>query len=607
MPPIRDFRSLSDRVEVDFHRRGNRFTRRLWWWSLGLGLLALLACCLPMARGHHAFYAAGTVSKAHRMFEHDCVQCHQDWTLLSRLNPFSTAKISSVKNEQCLACHPGETHHANQVPAHGDGHAELSCADCHREHRGNEQLANLSDQLCQQCHLDLGTHGGSERFAQTIDRFDNAGTGGHPEFALDRLLKRDSQRGAGNESLVAAWRTYTAWPSDPTNPDDRGLRQQDGVFVDRGRIQFNHKVHLAETLPGSDRKPLQGEQAAEFRENCRACHEPDESGRYMRPIQYERHCQSCHPLYFDTARFPGEVVPHLDPNTVLGWLLKRYALPEGKPRKAASSAQRGPFPRVLSEGLEDPPPANPGAAEGLERAAAAQAVEDLEDFLPANLGAGEDLEKAAATRAAEDADRLLGALPSPLLPETTTRAVQGGCRYCHQVESGSEGAAFAIVPPRIPERWSLHSEFDHGSHTMLTCHQCHGRRDSAGKWEPVSTSSLTEDVLLPGIESCRECHSSSPTVTAGATGVKLNGAGHLCVECHVYHAPPDPEWHRAAARPAAGSTGTTRPAEAAEAADSKQDPDSAQPAGDTPSTDRAKSSPRKSRWQPASRFSQSSP
>ncbi|MFN5530389.1 MAG: hypothetical protein ACK5F7_07435, partial [Planctomycetaceae bacterium] len=314
------------------------------------------------------------------------------------------------------------------------------------------------------------------------------------------------------------------------------------------------------------------------RENCRACHEPDESGRYMRPIQYERHCQSCHPLYFDTAEFPGEVVPHRDPNTVLGWLLKRYALAEGAARGPAGSDQRRPSPRVLSEGLEDPP--------------------------PANLGAGEDLEKAAATRAAEDADRLLGALPSPLLPETTTRAVQGGCRYCHQVESGSEGAAFAIVPPRIPERWSLHSEFDHGSHTMLTCHQCHGRRNSAGKWEPVSTSSLTEDVLLPGIENCRECHSSSPTVMAGATGVKLNGAGHLCVECHVYHAPPDPAWHREAARPAAGSTGTTRPAEVD---DSNPAPDSAQPAGDTPSTARAKSSPRKSRWQPASRFSQSSP
>ncbi|MFM8288035.1 MAG: cytochrome c3 family protein [Planctomycetaceae bacterium] len=578
MPPIRDFRSLSDRVEVDFHRRGNRFTRRLWWWSLGLGLLALLACCLPMARGQHAFYAAGTVSKAHKMFEHDCAQCHQDWTLLARLNPFSNAKITSVKNEQCLACHPGEAHHANQVPAHGDGHAELSCADCHREHRGNEQLANLSDQLCQQCHLDLGTHGGSERFAHAIDRFDNAGAGGHPEFALDRLLKRDSQQGAGSESLSAAWAKYNQAPSDPANPDDRGLRQQEGVFVDRGRIQFNHKVHLAETLPGVDRKPLSGDAVAEFRENCRACHEPDETGRYMRPIRYEQHCQSCHPLYFDSARFPGEVVPHREPNTVLGWLLQRYALGPSSDQGSAGPARRRRSPAVLSEGLED------------------------DDAAPL-LGDGEGLEKEAAAAAAQDAERLLGALPAPLLPETTSRAVQGGCRYCHQVEPGTAGSAFAIVPPRIPERWSLHSEFDHGSHTMLTCHQCHGRRGPQGTLEPVSTSSLTEDVLLPGIENCRECHASSPGVTSGATGVRINGAGHLCVECHVYHAPPDPEWNRGSGKATDSATAAGQPQKGQ---DSIESGNTAKTEADNNSGKRTPSSRRNSRWQPTSRFSESS-
>lgn len=485
-----------------------------------------------MVRGHHAFYAAGTVSTAHKMFEHDCVQCHQNWTLMARLNPFSSAKISSVKNEQCLACHPGEMHHANQVPAHGDGHAGLSCADCHREHRGNGQLATLDDQLCLQCHLDLSTHGGSERFALAIDRFDNAGPGGHPEFALDRLLRRDSQQGQGTESLVAAWRKYTDTPTDTTNPDDRGLRQEAGKFVDRGRIRFNHKVHLAETLPGPDRKPLKAEDGASMRENCQACHEPDDEGRYMRPIQYERHCQTCHPLLFDSGRFPGQVVPHADPNTVLGWLLQRYASPPASGAQAASVPDDRATPRVL-EGSTD---------------------EDLRE----NLGPAERLGSPEARQLSDQAGDLLEAMPGPLVPETTTRAVQGGCRYCHVVEQReSTGTAFSVVPPGIPERWWLHAEFDHGSHTMLTCHQCHGRRGAEGRAEPVSTSELTEDVLLPGIDNCRACHASSPTSTPSASGARaatfesdsarLNGAGHRCVECHVYHAPPDPEWNRGAA------------------------------------------------------------
>jgi len=558
MPPIRDFRSLADRVEVDFHHRGNRFSRRVWWWSAGLGLLALLACCVPMVRGHHAFYAAGTVSTAHQMFEHDCVQCHQDWTLLARLNPFSGAKISSVKNEQCLACHPGELHHPNQIPLHGDAHAELSCADCHREHRGNEQLASLTDSLCQQCHLDLKNHGGSQRFALEIDRFDNAGSGGHPEFALDRLLKRDGQRGQGSEALAGVWRTYTSQPRDRAHPDDRGLREVNGQFVDRGRIQFNHQVHLAETLLGPNRKPLAGADVANFRENCQACHEPDDNGRYMRPIRYERHCQSCHPLTFDAARFPGEEVPHVEPNTVLGWLLQRYAQTE----PGGSSAEVASHPRVLGDKLPDQP--------------------------ADNVGANEQLTDPLAREALEEAEELFRELPGPLLPETTTREVQGGCKYCHHVvATPASGVAFEVIPPQIPERWWLHAEFDHSSHTMLTCHQCHGRRDAEGHTEPVSKSSRTEDVLLPGIDNCRQCHVESPNPPAGVSSAHWNGAGHRCVECHVYHEPPDPEW--------------TPGDSAADPRSSSSDPSASKRLAPTRSPTRPRN------WKPSSRFSESSP
>src|SRR5205085_8445573 len=39
------------------------------------------------------------------------------------------------------------------------------------------------------------------------------------------------------------------------------------------------------------------------------CHEPAAGGAFMRPISYERHCQSCHSLLFDVA-YTNLSVPH---------------------------------------------------------------------------------------------------------------------------------------------------------------------------------------------------------------------------------------------------------------------------------------------------------
>jgi hypothetical protein len=63
-------------------------------------------------------------------------------------------------------------------------------------------------------------------------------------------------------------------------------------------------------------------------------------------------------------------------------------------------------------------------------------------------------------------------------------------------------------------RWFPHSRFKHDSHRLLNCTACHA---------DAPNSRLTSDVLLPTIESCRECH--KPT----------GGARTDCAECHTYH------------------------------------------------------------------------
>lgn len=107
------------------------------------------------------------------------------------------------------------------------------------------------------------------------------------------------------------------------------------------------------------------------------------------------------------------------------------------------------------------------------------------------------------------------------------------------MQPGPEGdpALFRVADPAIPDLWLTRSVFDHAAHTLMACTSCH-----AG----TPASERTADILLPGIESCRACHSPaghSPrgggAAAAGASPASLGsgGAPDNCVLCHVYHRP----------------------------------------------------------------------
>jgi hypothetical protein len=92
---------------------------------------------------------------------------------------------------------------------------------------------------------------------------------------------------------------------------------------------------------------------------------------------------------------------------------------------------------------------------------------------------------------------------------------EGGCRYCHSTpkEGNQADDEPAFAPAGIPRRWLPHGLFNHESHRMLDCAECHAAK----------ASKETSDVLLPGMASCQKCHNSAV------------GARSDCVECHRYH------------------------------------------------------------------------
>ena len=90
------------------------------------------------------------------------------------------------------------------------------------------------------------------------------------------------------------------------------------------------------------------------------------------------------------------------------------------------------------------------------------------------------------------------------------------CKECHALSFPNGPDALPVVAKAaIPTRWLPHANFDHEAHQMVSCASCHSK---------APTSKETSDVLIPGIQTCRECHHSGS-----------DAAEPRCFECHTYH------------------------------------------------------------------------
>jgi hypothetical protein len=310
----------------------------------------------------------------------------------------------SATDQACLACHDGPIHHANQTFA-------PSCSNCHVEHQGAFRLASTSEAACTQCHADLKTTHGASKFASNIRGFDNT----HPEFAALRPGVKDP-----------------------------------------GTIKFNHHVHLKVDLRGPT-GPVQLK--------CADCHQTNSRERsYMEPVNYEKHCASCHALQFD-RRF-SESAPHKEPKVVYDFVFSKLT------RYIAAHPAEIPLVDEPDKRLPSRPPQPPArnAAEWVQQRMA-------------------------------DAQLLLW---------------RKSCKECHGLgyPNGTD-ALPSVAKAAITARWLPHANFDHEAHQMMQCASCHAKADD---------SHDTSDILLPGIQTCQQCHRAGP-----------DSAEARCSECHAYH------------------------------------------------------------------------
>lgn len=365
--------------------------------------------------------------------------------------------------------------------------------DCHRCHTEkwrtalrlatfDDHLPSVLDEACIKCHAGPPHHK-NERPADTRCTSCHREHRGRHELSriADRLCTqchRDLQTTAGpSPNFQASIESFAAHPEfavlrspaagqpGPDHGAHEVARPGDGKWLDRATLRFNHQKHTGpQGLLRRDgtRQPL----------NCEHCHQLDASSGLMRPISHEQHCAECHgnQLHFDEPQFPNTKVTHGPVAVVRGELIDRYSTLAAK------------NPELAQEG----PAAEP------EREVPGQPRLSASGWSWVN-------------------GRIDLALDHLLNRERL------GCRYCHNEVRFGDEKAWTVSDPRVPSRWLKHGLFRHDRHQPLACTACH---------QHTVESAATEDILLPGIENCRQCHGSQ----------NVRGSARAdCVECHLYH------------------------------------------------------------------------
>jgi hypothetical protein len=435
----RTTKKLAQRIDLNYFKRSTPLKRAKLWLSVALpALAAVWIGWLGVARDSHV-YSSGRLSQAHAVLERQCVACHV---------PAAAAFSASAKDDACLSCHDGPTHHAG-------AQASPDCAACHVEHRGAANIRAVKDQACAACHGDLkAPRGASEtRFVAQINSFE----AGHPEFAAVREGARDTGSIRLNHALHT--KRVRSGPNGPTVQLECGdcHRPEQALAAAFATVPepagaTNHWKYgdaryittVTSYAAADEVLPVPGGSLVSYR--------PATGRELMAPVRFATACAGCHSLAFD-KRF-DEGVPHDKPEVVHAFLVKKF------------SAYIAAHPQELRETRE------PGRDLTGRPVQAAVHVYTPNEWVAARLHEAEEL----------------------LWRKT--------CKQCHALTFGlRQDTLPTIEPARTTVRWMPHAKFDHDAHRGFACASCH---------QKALSSTETSDVLLPGIATCRTCHAPGP-------------------------------------------------------------------------------------------------
>ncbi|MBI2193871.1 MAG: cytochrome c3 family protein [Planctomycetes bacterium] len=461
MAIVRTTKALAKRIDLHYFKRHHPLRSLKSGLSWGAAILAVLWVCGTTRRSSVVFMN-GPVSTRHQLFGVSCEKCHEPWGALQTLTRGD--EHPSVSDRSCSACHEGPPHHWQTPPEGARPGSKLSgdpaCIHCHQEHRGHTALAALADRTCLECH---------------------------------RSLDKNTPSGYKLQNVRTEGKQVDSFLSG--HPEFARIASRSG---DTARVSLNHSVHL--------RKGLAGLPQGRAQLACEDCHQPDGARAYMRPVDYETHCAACHPINLNDDRFPAKMLPlpHDEPAVVSRFLQTSFAA------LVASNPEQITVEKKVRRKTEQIP------ILGDKELKADAFVQEQRKWLEAQRDAAEK----AVLGPKSQTCQLCHVVTQPVeaaASEQKDEAASGEGKEAAAAEEHQKKAPglAKVEPTAIPARWFVHSRFAHEPHRMLQCVACHTEVDASEK---------TSDVLLPGVETCRECHRPEP-----------NHARADCVECHVFH------------------------------------------------------------------------
>jgi len=474
-----EMEELASRTVVGLSR--GAFTERKLAW-LSVIAIPIVFAAVPMLTGKlETFWDTGPMARAHTFFSDDCQKCHSQ-------------AFTRVLDTQCLECHADISAHT-PVDVNVIDLESTRCATCHMEHNGEFKLQQLEQELCAECHTDLGT-----KARNTLVRAVSDFSKDHPEFRLTvptETFETQTVAGQGGRAGAEVW----------TRKLER-IEWTDGLQEHSG-VKFNHVRHVA-------REELKGGKVLD----CGDCHQEDPAGKNMASINFEKHCQECHSLGFD-ERFEGRQAFHGDPVAMRADLLEFFTAIELRKEEGRTGVRRE---RVGQEEMEARREAAMRTAQTMVDRANAFLMDDEKPGACANC---HFVERGAATDGSDDVApvRLLDLwMPMSVFRHQTHEPFP--CRDCHPRAAVYDPEATASyesekdLPPVERERpsWSYT-----GKGRIYALYEPAELREQLG----LDPSAVATDVLIPKIDRCQTCHggghAASPLVASE------------CVLCHPFH------------------------------------------------------------------------
>jgi predicted CXXCH cytochrome family protein len=253
------------------------------------------------------------------------------------------------------------------------------------------------------------------------------------------------------------------------------LKEQSGLF-------FNHKIHLNNDGIRRNNETVNLE--------CHDCHLADSGGIGMNPIEMEKHCQSCHRLNFD-AMMPDRELPHGQLESAL-YTLEEFYL---------SQALKGGYrPSSLDQ-------SQTSNEENTDRQ---YLPLETPQIILQRRRPGVELTEEERQVALDWAAQKWRSVAEEMIEYRS-------CVTCHEIQKQSDiSPGWIITPVKLADLWLDKAVFSHKEHRTEDCSDCHA----------VTNSEHSEDVLLPGIETCRMCHGGHQAQDRISSD---------CVSCHEFH------------------------------------------------------------------------